>query len=304
MKGLKKSTENLSHKFGSKRNLATSLQSIADREVDTPAPPPSETPAEIKYEVNANVVGPKSSRFMNAMDMQNIRGGSAATENGAAESNSGFDSYPAATASAPASSNVLNTDPETFLRNSVKGVSKGEKCELKVADFELHCIDPSKNKPFKYYFPMELRRIVSIDVKGTQVTLNACVVRESNNAGSKLKDVSFDLESPVLAKLWSEALEQLVFGGTKSSSMARSVLILADKSDKESTKLVEKYMKEVIEASGRPLEIKVVQCNEFSVANVLTGINFKKLGNILCTNADFVPRLQQLLVRERYSSNP
>jgi hypothetical protein len=38
--------------------------------------------------------------------------------------------------------------------------------------------------------------------------------------------------------------------------------------------------------------------------NALAKEDFKKLGTIVVTNPDFVPRIQQLLVRERYCDNP
>jgi hypothetical protein len=93
--------------------------------------------------------------------------------------------------------------------------------------------------------------------------------------------------------------------------VAKSILVMVEKSDKDQAKLVEKYMKEVFELSNRPFEIKsklwlilAIQYNEFSLANALVKEDFKKLGNIVLTNPDFVPRLQAVLVRERYCENP
>ncbi|KAJ1332198.1 hypothetical protein BSLG_009014 [Batrachochytrium salamandrivorans] len=167
---------------------------------------------------------------------------------------------------------------------------KGAKCDLSVHDFELHCTEAGKTKLFKPYYPIELRRILSIKHSDQVVTLDLCNTREGGKAGGKLKKIAFEMESSDIANRWSNELQELVF-----------------ESDKEAGKLVDKYMKEVIEISKRPLRSKVrdaVQYNEFSIANVLTSVDFKKLGNIVCTNPEFIPRIQQLLVRERYCSNP
>ncbi len=85
---------------------------------------------------------------------------------------------------------------------------------------------------------------------------------------------------------------------------SKAILVLLEKSDKESQRLFEKYMKEVFEMSLRPVEVKVVQYNEFSMANSLSGCDMEKVGNIVLTNTDFVSRLQQVLVRERLCANP
>ncbi|KAH6568679.1 hypothetical protein BASA60_008544 [Batrachochytrium salamandrivorans] len=194
--------------------------------------------------------------------------------------------------------------PEDYLRATIKSACKGAKCDLSVHDFELHCTEAGKTKLFKPYYPIELRRILSIKHSDQVVTLDLCNTREGGKAGGKLKKIAFEMESSDIANRWSNELQELVFGGLPTLAMARSILILVEKSDKEAGKLVDKYMKEVIEISKRPLEIKTVQYNEFSIANVLTSVDFKKLGNIVCTNPEFIPRIQQLLVRERYCSNP
>lgn len=40
------------------------------------------------------------------------------------------------------------------------------------------------------------------------------------------------------------------------------------------------------------------------VTNTLSSMNFQNIGNVILTNPDFVPRLQQVLVREQYSIDP
>jgi sulfur carrier protein ThiS len=40
------------------------------------------------------------------------------------------------------------------------------------------------------------------------------------------------------------------------------------------------------------------------ITNTLSSLNFEKIGNIVLTNSDFVPRLQQVLVREQYNTDP
>lgn len=100
--------------------------------------------------------------------------------------------------------------------------------------------------------------------------------------------------------------------GTEAASISKSILILVDKSDNDQAKIVDKYMKEVFEMSKRSFNIKcnavtlikAIQYNEFSIANALVKEDFKKIGTIVLTNADFVPRLLQVLVRERYCHQP
>ncbi|KAK6094477.1 hypothetical protein MT418_005541 [Batrachochytrium dendrobatidis] len=193
---------------------------------------------------------------------------------------------------------------ENYLKEKFKASFKGSKCDISISEFELNCTEQGKTKVFKPYYPIELRRVIAVNSSEKEVILDLCNTREGNRAGGKLKRIVYEMESAAVSKRWATELESLVFGGMHAESMARSVLILVEKSDKESGKLIEKYVKEVIETSKRPLEIKTVQYNEFSVANVLTSVDFKKLGNIVCTNPDFIPRIQQLLVRERYSNNP
>ena len=47
-----------------------------------------------------------------------------------------------------------------------------------------------------------------------------------------------------------------------------------------------------------------MQYNEFMITNTLSSQKFENIGNIILTNADFVSRLQQILVREQYSTDP
>ncbi|KAJ3258598.1 hypothetical protein HK104_006977, partial [Borealophlyctis nickersoniae] len=86
---------------------------------------------------------------------------------------------------------------------------------------------------------------------------------------------------------------------------SKKILVLTDKHEgKDAAKLVEKYMKPVWDAISKPHEIKAVQYNEFSIANVLSMQDWKKMGNVVCTTPDFTPRLQQVLVRNQYADNP
>lgn len=47
-----------------------------------------------------------------------------------------------------------------------------------------------------------------------------------------------------------------------------------------------------------------LQYNEFAIQNVLSTLEFKNLGNIVLTNPDFIPRLQQVLVRDGLCTDP
>ncbi|KAI8916002.1 hypothetical protein EDD86DRAFT_272883 [Gorgonomyces haynaldii] len=195
-------------------------------------------------------------------------------------------------------------DPEKWLETIQKASYKGEQCDVKVMDFSLICTEPGKDKPFKPYYPIELRRVVAIKHKESNVTIDCCITRESK-PGAKFKNLTLTFNSADTARTWSEHLKTFVFGGTFKESSERSILVLVDKSEqKKQTKIFEDYMKEVFEASQRPTEIKAVQMNEFSIANILVKEDFKKLGNIVLMHPDFLPRLQQVIVRERHSDNP
>nr|KAJ3419945.1 hypothetical protein HK105_006311 [Polyrhizophydium stewartii] len=320
VKGLKKSSQNLSSKFGgSKHSLAAaSTESLARHRESTSgastAPPalPSETAAKIQYENMDIKISAKSSRFLNAMDVHNIQsaaGGGLESRDPADEAVKKAEPQKPAEDSKPVDQPKAAEPPKPVelpkpLKNIAKVSFKGSRCDIKIVDFELHCFEPGKTKIFKPYYPIELRRVIGVGSSGTEIHIDACITREGGKPGGKLKHIAFEAESAAAAKQWADNTAALVFGGVQAESMARSVLILVEKSDKESGKMIEKHVKEVIEASRRPLEIKTVQYNEFSVANVLAAVDFKKLGNIFCTNSDFVPRVQQLLVRERYCSNP
>src|SRR4051794_10986073 len=52
------------------------------------------------------------------------------------------------------------------------------------------------------------------------------------------------------------------------------------------------------------MSILAIQFSEFSMNNALSTVDFRKLGNILCSNAEFASRLQQILVRNQFVANP
>ncbi|KAJ1342131.1 hypothetical protein BSLG_003310 [Batrachochytrium salamandrivorans] len=375
MRGLKKSTDNLSHKFGNRRSIApqgstnaldkpsTYSQDNLRTSATTPnyAAPPSEVADEIKYDTAPVKMTLKSGKYFNAMQIQTLQTvvkdlGSTSqqedttcikqiettpathAENGTLVSIekplhhdriSQISPIPETTP--PVSVQISVLDPNGGLQSQVlsepsQDASQGNPASLQShKDFTAsketittastpHLSHPvvsgiahSTQSPEDY-----LRATIKSACKGAKcdlsldqvVTLDLCNTREGGKAGGKLKKIAFEMESSDIANRWSNELQELVFGGLPTLAMARSILILVEKSDKEAGKLVDKYMKEVIEISKRPLEIKTVQYNEFSIANVLTSVDFKKLGNIVCTNPEFIPRIQQLLVRERYCSNP
>ncbi|KAJ3169542.1 hypothetical protein HDU88_000733 [Geranomyces variabilis] len=184
---------------------------------------------------------------------------------------------------------------------------KGTKVELRVHDEQLLCTEAGKNKPYKHFFPVELSRLVSAVARGADVTCHACVRRKGGRAGSKFKKMVFTFpDGKDKAAAWSESLMTMSYAGSDPEAAAKGVLILIDKFDsKEPTKLVEKYLKPVLDAVSKPCDVKAVQFNEFSISNVLCSQDFARLGNIVCiNNVDFVPRLQQVLVRNQHVQEP
>ncbi|KAJ3302029.1 hypothetical protein HDU76_005590, partial [Blyttiomyces sp. JEL0837] len=210
-------------------------------------------------------------------------------------------SAPAASVSSKPSDDAPPTPEMLVAKVSLKGV----KCDVKVENFELHCTE--KNKPAKHFFPLELRRVLKTVQDGDEVTVHACVTRKKGMDGSKLKKLKFQFEGGAAkAKEWSDALSKMVYGvGAKDVNLTRSVLVLIDKFDsKQPTKMVETYMKPVFEVLGKPTEVKTVQFNEFSVANVLQSQDWSKMGNVVVLNNDFASRLCPVLVRNQYANNP
>ncbi|KND03967.1 uncharacterized protein SPPG_01418 [Spizellomyces punctatus DAOM BR117] len=185
-------------------------------------------------------------------------------------------------------------------------VWKNIKLDVKVQDFELHCCENGKAKPYKHFFPLELRRIISATAHGADVTLQACTIRKGGRTGSKFKKMVFHFGDVGKALAWSEGIMALVYGGSAPETASKGILVLIDKFDsKEATKLVEKYMKPIWDTISKPCDIKTVQFNEFSISNVLSSQDFTKLGNIICVNnTEFTGRLQQVLVRNQLAQNP
>ncbi|KAJ3047987.1 hypothetical protein HK097_010983 [Rhizophlyctis rosea] len=194
---------------------------------------------------------------------------------------------------------------DDVLAKSMTATWKNAKLELKVIDFELHCTEVGKNKPYKHFFPLELRRVVSATSKSDDVTLYACITRKGDKGGSKFKKITMQVHEGGRAKVWGEAMMDIVYGGTYAQVVAKEIVVLVDKHDgKEHMKLVEKYMKPVWEAAGKSFDIKLVQYNEFSIMNALSAYDWKKLAHIVLTNPEFTPRVQQLLVRNQKTQNP
>ncbi|KAJ3006296.1 hypothetical protein HKX48_000198 [Thoreauomyces humboldtii] len=208
-------------------------------------------------------------------------------------------------------------DPGSRSRTSIASIGEGYKLialitwkavklDVRITEHDMQCVEPGKpNKQYKHFFPLELRRIVSVSPQNTEAVVYACVARKGTRGGSKFKKMVFAFPDKAKATAWSEAVMNLAYGGAENTA-AKGVLVLVDKFDsKEAMKMVEKYMKPVWEAVSKNCEVKAVQYNEFSVGNVLSTMDFTKLGNIVClNNPDFTPRLQQVLVRNQHTRNP
>lgn len=145
---------------------------------------------------------------------------------------------------------------------------KNIQCDIKITNgFEFNCIDSSKGKPAKHFFPFEIRRIVHCaPIKGSnEVLLRACTTRKNGKEGSKWKKLYFTLESSSQASKWADSVMAVTYGGkckeiTKvsySDVSARGVLVLYDKYEsKKVVELLEKFMKPVLDHVGKPIEFK------------------------------------------------
>jgi hypothetical protein len=68
-------------------------------------------------------------------------------------------------------------------------------------------------KSHKEYFPLELRRVLSVKAKGTESILHTCITRKDGKSGGELKKIVFEFYNETLASSWSAAVSHLVFGG-------------------------------------------------------------------------------------------
>ncbi|KAJ3311995.1 hypothetical protein HDV04_003491 [Boothiomyces sp. JEL0838] len=214
-------------------------------------------------------VGPNSKRFLNAMDMAKIE-------------------------SAQKPSELKQSNPDLQSTNTLKSQESLQK--------------PAELQPS----PAVVQPTTSENVKKSTDNISKAEPIPSSKSAINLKNQPTDSDS----EKWLETLQKVTWKehkcevqilkfelhafevgktelGVYEESIKRGILILAEKSDKDSTKLVEKYMTEVFEASKRPFELKGKEKQDF-----------KTLGNIVCTNSDFVSRLQQVLVRNQLCNNP
>ncbi|KAJ3087001.1 hypothetical protein HK102_012009, partial [Quaeritorhiza haematococci] len=200
---------------------------------------------------------------------------------------------------------------------------KTSKCDIKVENFELQCVESGKGKSPFHFFPIELRRVVTCKCVGNgEVDVRACTIRKGGREGSKFKKINIKFEKQDVAEKWADALISMVYGGENAESdvirdgdvnvaqpdftKSGKILVLVDKFEGQSaTKLVDKFIKPVWDAVLKPYEVKAVQFNEFSVSNVLASQeNVSKLSNIVCLSPDFGSKLCQVLVRNQYTENP
>lgn len=68
-------------------------------------------------------------------------------------------------------------------------------------------------KQLEYFFPFNIRQVISVQNDNDDVVIHACVARKGNKQGSKLKKLPFTFP-PNYASLWVAALEKAAFGGT------------------------------------------------------------------------------------------
>ncbi|KAJ3229666.1 Dynein light chain roadblock-type 2 [Chytriomyces hyalinus] len=188
----------------------------------------------------------------------------------------------------------------------VDAVHEKSKCQLRLDNMQLACVDKKSNKPV---FPqLELRRIVKAECAAgkSDVKVYACVPREKGKSGSKFRELEFTLEGgPEKAKAWVEGLMKLVYGAVSpEKAISRKVLCLVDRFEKEPPKLVEKYMKPVWSVVSKDVEIKLVQFSELSVSNAITDEEWHNISNVIVMSTEFAPKMLQILVRNGYADGP
>ena len=152
------------------------------------------------------------------------------------------------------SKNIESTSltPEKWLESFQPVSLKDKRCQIRVVNFSLECLEVGKHggKTAKEYFPLELRRIIAITNKGSELKLSTCIPLD-DKPGSRLKDIEFQFDGGLKAATdWQDMAEKYIFDGKRELSNARSILIILDKHDsKDQSKLIDKYMKEVFEQS-------------------------------------------------------
>ncbi|KAJ3382004.1 hypothetical protein HDU92_005006 [Lobulomyces angularis] len=198
------------------------------------------------------------------------------------------------------------TDPsiKQIEKVSYKATLKGLKVEVKIENFELHCIESGKGKSAKAYFPMELRRVLNCVSNKEEVEINSCIARDNGKDGSELKEITFKFESNEISKNWSNALKNMIYGGSYLEVQQKAVLVLVDKYEGQQVqKTLEKYLKPVLDTVSKKLDFKSTQFGEFSVNNLFGQLSLKGYSHVLITKEDFLPTLQQIIVRNNYHSN-
>ncbi|KAJ3289081.1 hypothetical protein HDU79_004320 [Rhizoclosmatium sp. JEL0117] len=186
-----------------------------------------------------------------------------------------------------------------------RAVCEKVKCEVRVDNSVVTCIDDKKREVFP---ALELHRVVKAEnTPGRpEVTLHACVPRDKGKAGSKFRDIVIQFDGgPSKAKAWAENLMVLVYGAvTPEKAVMRKVLCLVDRFDKEPQKMIEKYMKPIWVVFNKPVEVKNVQFMELSVNNSIADEEWHNISNVVVMNAEFTPRMLQILVKNGYADEP
>ncbi|TPX41153.1 hypothetical protein SeLEV6574_g06233 [Synchytrium endobioticum] len=193
--------------------------------------------------------------------------------------------------------------PHPLHTSSAAAAYKSAPCVLRICDFQLHC-DDGRGKPLKHFFPLDLRTVLASRARGADVVVHACT-RRKGRGGTKLKKMAFAFAAAPDAQAWADELMRLVYDDSYAQATQTTVVVLTDKFDKgDAHKTVLKYMKPVWDVVDKPVDVRAVQFNEFSVVNVLGALDWTRVSNVVCVNTDFTPRLAQVLVRNQWSSGP
>ena len=152
---------------------------------------------------------------------------------------------------------ITEADSEKILSQSVKVTWKDHKCEIKVTNFELHCFEEGKTKPFKPYLPISLRQIICLSVEKASQVLITCVIHPKGElTGKEFKTILLIFSNAAAAQQWCDHMINLTFGGGYEEFVKKEILILVEKSDRDSQKMVDKYVTEVLQGSKRPFKVE------------------------------------------------
>ncbi|KAJ3357712.1 hypothetical protein HDU83_004867 [Entophlyctis luteolus] len=240
-------------------------------------------------------------QFMNAMDITKLEGAKSKVAS----------PVPPVAAEAIEAAKIQNAVPEkqveikanllpTAEEMTAKATFEKVKCQIRVENMLLTCIDEKKREVFS---AIEVSRIVKAEATAGKpdVVVSACVTRDKGKAGSKFKSLDFSFDGGAeKAHAWAQNLMILVYGSAiPEKSVFRKVLCLTDRFEKDSAKLVEKYMKPIWKCIGKDCEVI-----DLGVSHAISEVEWHNVTNVVMMNADFSGKMLQILVKNGYADDP